>query len=60
MPFLTPGTYAIQAALSGFTTVEQAGVTIRLGQTVDQTLTMQISSATSRRGRSEFGLRYEF
>ena len=46
VPFLTPGTYAIRAALSGFTTVERADVIIRLGQTVDLTLALQIAGVT--------------
>ena len=42
IPFLTPGNYSVQAELVGFKPVEQASVLVRLGQTVDVSLAMQI------------------
>jgi carboxypeptidase family protein len=42
IPFLTPGDYSVQAELVGFKPAEQAGVLVRLGQTVDLSLAMQI------------------
>ena len=41
-PFLTPGVYTTRAALSGFRSVEQAGVVVSLGQTVSLTLEMPV------------------
>ena len=42
VPFLTPGAYAVRAELSGFKTVEQSDVTVRLGQGVDLALRMEV------------------
>ena len=43
-PFLTPGTYAVRAELSGFSPLTQDGVEVRLGQTIDLTLTLTVGS----------------
>jgi len=40
---LQPGTYNVKAELSGFTTVNQEGVTLRVGQTSKLTLTLGIA-----------------
>ena len=42
VPFLTPGPYRVHAELQGFTPVDRPGVQVRLGQTVDIPLTLQI------------------
>ncbi len=42
LPFLVPGTYTVRAELSGFSPVTQEGVEVRLGQTVDLTLTLTL------------------
>jgi hypothetical protein len=42
IPFLTPGPYAVRAELDGFQRIERPDVQVRLGQTVDLPLTMQI------------------
>ena len=42
VPFLTPGVYAVRAELSGFKTVEQSDVIVRLGQGVDLPLRMEV------------------
>jgi Carboxypeptidase regulatory-like domain/TonB-dependent Receptor Plug Domain len=42
LPFLTPGPYAVRAELQGFTPVDRSEVPVRLGQTVEMPLTMQI------------------
>jgi hypothetical protein len=42
IPFLTPGPYVVHAALVGFKPVEQTGVVVRLGQSVELSLAMQI------------------
>ena len=44
--FLTPGPYAVRAELDGFTTVDRSDVQVRLGQTVDIPLTMQLGRLT--------------
>jgi Carboxypeptidase regulatory-like domain/TonB dependent receptor/TonB-dependent Receptor Plug Domain len=41
-PFLTPGTYAVRAELSGFSPLMQDGVEVRLGQTMDLRLTLTL------------------
>ena len=46
VPFLTPGQYAVHAELQGFNPVDRASVPVRLGQTVDLPLTMQVGSLT--------------
>jgi len=40
---MQPGTYNLKAELSGFTTVNQEGVTLRVGQTAKLTLTLGIA-----------------
>jgi hypothetical protein len=42
LSYLTPGQYTVRAELQGFKTVEQGAVMLRLGQTVDLSLTMQV------------------
>lgn len=42
LPFLVPGTYTVRAELSGFSPLTQEGIEVRLGQTVDLTLTLTI------------------
>src|SRR5436853_2444061 len=46
VPFLIPGTYNVKAELQGFKTIEQNNVTVRLEQTVDLPLTMQVGGLT--------------
>jgi hypothetical protein len=46
IPYLTVGTYGVKAELAGFKAVEQNNVTLRLGQTVDLPLTMQVGGVT--------------
>ncbi|HEY3162464.1 MAG TPA: TonB-dependent receptor [Vicinamibacterales bacterium] len=46
VPFLTPGTYAIKAELQGFKSIEQKDIVVRLEQTVDLPLTMQVGGLT--------------
>jgi Carboxypeptidase regulatory-like domain len=41
-PLLVPGTYTIRAELQGFKTVEQANVVVRLGQSIEVPLAMQV------------------
>lgn len=40
VPFLTPGLYLVHAALQGFNAVDRNDVQVRLGQTVELSLTM--------------------
>jgi carboxypeptidase family protein len=42
LAFLTPGTYVIHVDLQGFTPIDRRDVQVRLGQTVEMPLTMQI------------------
>jgi hypothetical protein len=42
VPFLTPGTYTIQAELQGFKTVTQGGAIVSLGQTIEIPLRMEV------------------
>jgi hypothetical protein len=42
VPFLTPGSYRVHAELQGFTPVDRADVQVRLGQTVEIPLTLQV------------------
>jgi hypothetical protein len=42
VPYLVPGTYSVKVELQGFKTIEQGGVSVRLGQTVDLPMTMQV------------------
>ncbi|MGE5815599.1 MAG: TonB-dependent receptor, partial [Acidobacteriota bacterium] len=46
MPFLVPGTYAVRAEVSGFKPVEQRDVILRLGQTVQLDLRMDVGGLT--------------
>jgi carboxypeptidase family protein len=46
VPFLTPGTYAIKAELQGFKTFERRDIAVRLEQTVDLPITMQVGGLT--------------
>ena len=41
-PLLVPGTYVVKAELQGFKTVEQQNVVVRLGQTIEVPLAMQV------------------
>jgi len=42
VPFLTPGSYRVHAELQGFTPVDRPDVQVRLGQTVEIPLTLQV------------------
>ena len=42
VPFLVPGTYAVRSELQGFRPVERQDVIVRLGQTVELDLKMQV------------------
>ncbi len=44
VPFLTPGAYAVRAQLQGFVPVDRSDVQVRLGQTVEVPLTMQVGA----------------
>jgi Carboxypeptidase regulatory-like domain/TonB dependent receptor-like, beta-barrel len=44
VPFLTPGAYAVHAELDGFQPIERPGVQVRVGQTVELPLTMQVGT----------------
>ena len=46
IPFLTPGTYGLRAQVRGFTAVEQKDIDVRLGQTIDLTLKMEVGRVT--------------
>jgi hypothetical protein len=46
VPYLTVGTYDVKAELPGFKAVEQNKVSLRLGQTIDLPLTMQVGGVT--------------
>jgi carboxypeptidase family protein len=46
VPFLTPGPYAVHAELQGFSPVDQPGVQVRLGQSVEMPLTMLVGALT--------------
>src|SRR5436190_23407672 len=46
VPFLTPGTYALHAELQGFKTFEQRDIVVRLEQTVDLPVTMEVGGLT--------------
>src|SRR5229473_1942311 len=45
-PFLTPGQYDVHAELSGFKALEQKGITVALGQTVDLPLKLEVGGVT--------------
>ena len=42
IPFLTPGAYALHAELQGFRPIDQSNVQVRLGQTVQAPLKMEV------------------
>ena len=42
LAFLTPGSYAVHVELQGFTPIDRPDVQVRLGQTVEMPLTMQV------------------
>src|SRR5438132_1153780 len=42
LPFLTPGLYSLKAELLGFKTIERTNIAVRLDQTVDLSLTMEV------------------
>ena len=44
--FLTPGNYDVRAELQGFKTVDVKGVAVRLGQTTDLSLKMEVGGLT--------------
>jgi hypothetical protein len=44
VPFLTPGLYVVHAELQGFNAVDRTDVEVRLGQTVDIPVTMQVGA----------------
>ncbi len=46
VPFLTPGSYVVHAELQGFNPVDRPDVQVRLGQTVELPITMQIGALT--------------
>ena len=46
VPFLIPGTYSMKAELQGFKGIEQKDIVVRLEQTVDLPLTMQVGGLT--------------
>jgi len=43
IPFLTPGPYTLRAELVGFTPIERPNIQVRLGQTSDLPMTMQVA-----------------
>jgi hypothetical protein len=43
-PVLPPGTYELEFALQGFTTLKRAGVPVRVGQTVEIDVTMAVGA----------------
>src|SRR5712691_8334970 len=45
-PFLTPGAYSLRAELQGFKAVEQKDIVVRLGQTADFNLKMEVGGLT--------------
>jgi hypothetical protein len=44
VPFLTPGAYGLRAELQGFKALERNGVQVRLGQTIDLPLTLEVGA----------------
>jgi hypothetical protein len=46
VPFLTPGAYALRAELQGFKAVDRGGLDVRLGQTVDVPVTLEVGAVT--------------
>ncbi len=47
-PFITPGTYAVRMELQGFKTIEQGNVVVKLGQTVDLPLKLEVGGMNER------------
>src|SRR5947207_9594179 len=45
-PFLTPGVYSIKAELQGFKSAEKKDIAVRLGQTADIPITMEVGGLT--------------
>jgi len=46
LPFLTPGVYSVRAQLQGFKSIEQRNIDVRLAQTVDLPLKMEVGGVT--------------
>jgi Carboxypeptidase regulatory-like domain/TonB-dependent Receptor Plug Domain len=46
LPFLTPGGYSVRAELPGFKTIDRVNIEVRLDQTVDLALTMEVGELT--------------
>ena len=46
VPFLTPGSYTVHVELQGFNPVDRADVQVRLGQTVEIPVTLQVGTLT--------------
>jgi len=46
IPFLTPGPYEVKAELSGFKTVQQRGVNVALGQSVDVPVKLEVGGVS--------------
>ena len=44
VPFLTPGLYALRAELQGFNAIDRADIQVRLGQTAEIPLTLQVGT----------------
>ena len=44
VPFLTPGRYAVRAALQGFTPIDRSNVQVQLGQTTDIPFALQVGA----------------
>ena len=44
VPFLTPGLYALRAELQGFNAIDRANIQVRLGQTAEIPLTLQVGA----------------
>jgi Carboxypeptidase regulatory-like domain len=45
-PYLTPGRYSVKVELSGFSTLEQKGIQVRLGQRLELSLKMTVGERT--------------
>ena len=45
-PYLTPGVYSIKAELQGFKSAEKKDIAVRLGQTADIPITMEVGGLT--------------
>ena len=44
VPFLTPGAYTVRCELPGFESIERSEIQVRLGQTLEIALTMQVGA----------------